>query len=186
MLLLSEENLPLFFFVFSYRQWNLMFRISACKNGTFWRARASCSQLPVSSNPVILWMEEILHQLTGSLSTIHIPGGAGFLPSTVCPKTSGFLRSTTNLKWFGLRKHQWMDTGTMAGHWDDYTSTLSLSHSWPCTCFLSVYVMYATWFRTPRPWRNSEDVTGSDIRRVQTNDFLFWRNVTPLIQERLL
>ena len=34
-------------------------------------------------------MEEILHQLIGSLSTIYrvlyIPGGAGFLPSTVWP-----------------------------------------------------------------------------------------------------
>ena len=29
----------------------------------------------------ILWMEEILHQLIGGLSTIQ--GGAGFLPSTV-------------------------------------------------------------------------------------------------------
>jgi len=39
---------------------------------------------------VILLMEEILHQLIGSLSHylqgfIH-PGGAGFLPSTVCNK----------------------------------------------------------------------------------------------------
>ena len=37
----------------------------------------------------ILLMEEILHQLIGSLSHylqdfIYIPGGAGFLPSTVC------------------------------------------------------------------------------------------------------
>jgi len=36
---------------------------------------------------VIRWMEEILHQLIGSLShcfrVSYIPGGAGFLPSTV-------------------------------------------------------------------------------------------------------
>ena len=37
----------------------------------------------------ILLMEEILHQLIGSFShylrSLYIPGGAGFLPSTVCP-----------------------------------------------------------------------------------------------------
>ena len=40
----------------------------------------------VVSNLTILLMEEILHQLIGSLfhlQVFYIPGGAGFLPSTV-------------------------------------------------------------------------------------------------------
>ena len=52
------------------------------------------SELPMQrSNPqglrlcILLLMEEILHQLIGSLShnfqDLYIPGGAGFLPSTV-------------------------------------------------------------------------------------------------------
>ena len=39
-------------------------------------------------------MEEIVHQLIGSLShylhILYIPGGAGFRPPTVAPKNDGF------------------------------------------------------------------------------------------------
>ena len=41
----------------------------------------------------ILLMEEILHQLIGSVPIsykfLYIPGGTGFLPSTVAPETLG-------------------------------------------------------------------------------------------------
>ena len=49
----------------------------------------------VSFREGILLMAEILHQLIGSLSHylqgLHIPGGAGFLPSTVFQPTGLFL-----------------------------------------------------------------------------------------------
>ena len=60
--------------------------------------------MPVSYNLVILLMEEILHQLIGRLSHViplftrifFVPGGAGFLPSTVflenqCPNRMSHL-----------------------------------------------------------------------------------------------
>ena len=65
------------------------------KTWTFFGAKGLCSGVMLVSGSVILLMEEILHQLIDSLShhlkgfIQYIPGGAGFLPSTVCLKWLG-------------------------------------------------------------------------------------------------
>ena len=43
------------------------------------------------NNHIILLMEDILHQLIDSYKVLHMPGGAEFLPSTVCLTTGSVL-----------------------------------------------------------------------------------------------
>ena len=82
-------------------------------NCKVWRLRLYSTVHDMETCVQLLLMEEILHQLIGSLSqknyrVLYIPGGAGLLPSTVgnlCKCTRWFLPEVSKLIWPSSKTH---------------------------------------------------------------------------------
>ena len=140
---LSEENSPCFFFVFLVAS-GIRWTISACN------AHLLACESVVISFQAIRWYGWWLKSCTSwyvvypIIYRVSAPSRVvvwDFSHHPYVPKPVGFLRSTTNLKFRFLKHH--LDRNRTHGQplgW--LLVKISLSLSWLCTCFLSVYMMY--------------------------------------------